>query len=1112
MTGLGENTSGTGSLSDIKRALLDMKLSRQRSAAAERNRIQPVARTGQLQVSDQQRHLWLLHQLAPEQPVYNVPFALRLCGELDTGALREALRRLVGRHESLRTRFGSEHGVPYQLVDEAPAGWPLPVTDLSQLPGAERRARATELVEAEARAPFDLAAGPLFRTRLLRLADDEHILVLCLHHIVTDGWSVGVVTKELAALYEGRELPELTVQPADHAAWQRRRLAGDGLHAQTDYWRATLDGVPTIDFPADRTRPSRPTWAGAELELDLPDGLGAALRDWARIERVSLLAVLQAGFLTVLTRYTGQEDLAVGSVFSGRTRSEVEPLVGFFANTLVLRTSTAGNPTFRELVGRCQETVLGALEHQDIPFGTLVEELRPERTPGRNPLFQISFTLLTGAMTGEFGLGELAVEPMPVENGTSRFDLAFQVNEAADGRLRVWLEYSTELFERGRMERLVDHFRSVLEQGVGAPDVAMGELELVGGVERRRVLEEWNPVPVVRGEDGLLLHEVVERQVGVAPSAVAMRFEGVEVSYGELDASANRLAQLLRADFGVGPDVVVGVLLDRGVEVPVAQLGVLKAGGAWLPLDPQHPAERHATCLNDAGVGVVVTTRALAELLPGSVARVCVDDPGVRARLAQVPESRPEGGARPGNLAYVIFTSGSTGVPKGVMVSHRAAVNFVVNARELFRIGPGDRLLQFANPAFDVSVFDFYGALGSGAAVVGAPRERLLDPDGLQGLLAEERVTVADVPPAVLRLLDPEPLTDLRALFVGLEAFPAELVNRWGGERREFHNGYGPTEATVACVDYRCPPEGLSSAPPIGRAMANHRVYVLDAKLRPVPVGVPGELFVSGVGLARGYLRRPGLTAERFLPDPFSDAGGRMYRTGDVVRWRQDGNLEFLGRADRQVKIRGLRIELGEVEHAMTESTGVRQAVVTVHRPGTPQARLIGYAVLEPGQDPDVEALRTRLMDRLPQHMVPAQLIAIDALPLTPSGKLDHAKLPEPREGAARTHVPPGSATERELAKIWHGLLDAPLDTIGGYDGFFDLGGNSLQATRLISRIRDTFGIDLEPRLLFVHPVLRDLAARIDEELAAAAVDEDLEAEIAGLSEEELDRLLGEEA
>ncbi|MFF5639404.1 amino acid adenylation domain-containing protein [Streptomyces sp. NPDC012825] len=1053
--------------------------------------------------------------MAAEDPVYNVPIVLRLRGRLDVAALTEALRRLVVRHEALRTRFGAERGVPYQVIDEAPDTWRLPVTDLSGLPPADREARARAWTEERARAPFDLETGPLFHTHLLRLADDEHVLALCLHHIVVDGWSVGVVTHELAALYEGGELGPLDIQPADHAAWQRRRLAGGALREQLDYWRDTLDAVPSLDFPTDRPRPSQPAWAGAELELELPDELGPAVAGLARAERAPLLAVLQAAFLAVLGRYTGEDDLAVGSVFSGRTRSETEPLVGFFANTLVLRTSIAGDPTFRDLVARCKEVVLGALAHQDVPFGTLVEELRPERVPGRNPLFQISFTLLTGSVVGEFALGDLAVESVPVENGTTRFDLAFQVNQGTDGRLGVWLEYSTELFDRDRMERLVGHFRHVLEQVIADPGLRLSAVSLVPEDERRRLIEGWNPAPVDRAGDGLL-HQLVERQARAAGDLPAVRFEGAELTYRELEADANRLAHLLRDEFGIGPDTVAGLFLDRGPDIPVAQLAVLKAGGAFLPLDPQHPRERVAVYLGDARARVVITTDVLAAGLPAGTPVLSLDDPAVRQRLASAPATAPHAVNSPDDLAYVIYTSGSTGAPKGVMISHRAAATFVLNAGELFGIAPGDRLLQFANPAFDVSVFDFYGALGSGATVVGAPRTTLLDPDRLQDLMRREGVTVADVPPAVLRLLDPEPLTELRALFVGLEAFPAELVNRWATGKRAFHNGYGPTEATVACIDYLCPPGGLTAPPPIGTAMDDHRAYVLDDSYEPVPIGVPGELYVAGAGLARGYLNRPDLTAERFLPDPFTGVGERMYRTGDVVVRRADGNLEFRGRADRQVKIRGLRIEPDEIEHALIRLDGVRQAVVTVDLPGTPQARLIGYAVLESGTGADTEKLRGALMNSLPQHMVPAQILALDALPLTPNGKLDHKALPAPRQAGDRVHVAPGTPTEQVLADIWAQLLGVPAAGIGSHDGFFDLGGNSLQVTRLISRIRDSLSIDLEPRTLFAHSALHDLAARIDQHLADAAAEEAaleaaLEAEIAGLSEEELDRLLREE-
>ncbi|WP_316520108.1 non-ribosomal peptide synthetase [Kitasatospora brasiliensis] len=1072
-------------IEEKRRALLDLRLRQrraERTERAEQDRIVPVSREGRLPLSFQQQGLWFLSRFAPEQSVYNVPFAVRLRGELDTAALRAALLGVVARHESLRTRYLEADGEPYLVIDPAPDEWVLPVHDLVDLPEGERDAEVVALTEEEARRPFDLESGPVMRTTLVRIADDDHVLMLTLPHIATDGWSANVLADELAALYAGQEadtLPELPTQPADFAAWQHRRLAGAEMREQLDYWRRRLDGLPVVDFPTDRSRPVVPTWAGAYLEAELPAELGVALRELARSSGVSLLAVLQAGFLTVLSRYTGQDDLAVGSVFSGRTRSEVEPLVGLFANTVVLRTSTAGNPTFAELVERCQETVLGALAHQDAPFGMVVDAVRPERDPGRNPLFQISLTLQTAGTSGRgFRFEGLETEPLPYRGSGSRFDLGLTLAETPSGRFDISVEYSTELFDRVRMERLVGHFRGVLERAVEAPGSAVGGLGLLGVVEREQVLSGWNPVAVGRAEDGLLLHGLVERWAGERPDGVAVRFEGGELSFGELDLRANRLAHLIRGVGGVGPDGVVAVLLDRGLDLPVALLGVLKSGGAWLPLDPQNPVERLEAQLVDAGVRLVVTCEALEGLLPAGVPRLVLEREA--GRLGGLPGVAPVVETCADHLAYVIYTSGSTGVPKGVMVSHRSAVGFVCNARELFGLGVGDRVLQFANPAFDVSVFDFFGAWGSGAAVVGAPREVLLDPVALGELLRRERVTVADVPPAVLRLLDPVPLVDLRALFVGLEAFPAELVNRWVGPGRAFHNGYGPTEATVACVDYACPVGGVVASPPIGRAMANHRVYVLDGGLEPVPVGVAGELFVAGVGLARGYVGRADLTAERFVPDPFSGSGGRMYRTGDVVRWREDGNLEFLGRADRQVKIRGLRIELGEVEHALSRVDGVRQCAVVVREPGTPGAWLSGYVVPEPGVVLDGARVRSVVLDRLPLHMVPSQVVVLEALPLTANGKVDQARLPEPVARAREAYAAPVTGTECGLARIWHELLDVPVERISVHDSFFDLGGNSLQATRLLSRIRDLFGARIDLRQVFTDSELRPLAARID--------------------------------
>ncbi|MGH3159083.1 MAG: non-ribosomal peptide synthetase, partial [Streptosporangiaceae bacterium] len=876
------------------------------------------------------------------------------------------------------------------------------------------------------------------------------------------------------------------------------------------YWRETLDGVVPLEFPSDRVRPVQPTGAGAIFTSAMPADTCRAVREFGQAEGVSLLAVMLAGFQLVVSRYTGQQDLAIGTLMSGRSRSEMEPLVSFFANTVVLRGNIAGNPAFRVLAHQCHEALLEAMVNQDVPFGTLVEILKPDRVPGRNPLFQHLFTLMPARMLAQFEFDGLQVDELVDEvaawRRTSRFDLSVQVNDQPDGGIGFWIEYSTELYDHDRIERLVDHLAVGLSNALAAPGDGIGSVDILPAAELGRLVADWNPVPAAR--DDRLLHEVFVARAAEAPERTAMRFAGAELSYGELDARSSRLANVL-VEAGVRPGRVVGVLLERGFGLPVAELGVLKAGGVWLPMDTQYPAERLAYQLGDAYVSLVVTTSDLAGLLPADVRPVLLDS-GV---LDGQPDNVSVAGVTPEDVAYVIYTSGSTGRPKGVMVPHRAAVNFCAAFGELFRVTPGDRILQFSNPAFDVSVSDFFATFAAGATVVGAPRSVLQDPDALQALMQEERVTFGDIPPAVLRLLDPGPLADLRALFIGMEPFGPELVNRWARPGREFHNGYGPTEATITCVDYRCPEGRLTGPPPIGRAMANQRAYVLDKRLRLVPVGVPGELYMAGAGLAHGYLGRPELTAEKFLPDPFAPAPGeRMYATGDLARWRSDGQLEFLGRTDRQVKIRGLRVELGEIEHVLAGYPGVRQATVVVKEPGTPQARLIGYFVPSIGMELASSEIRDYLTARLPQHMIPAALLCLGKLPLTPVGKIDPARLPDPgTAGSDRTE--PSTETQRRLAGIWSGLLELDSDRIGPQDNFFIAGGNSLQVTRLISRIRDSFQVTLQPRDLFTHPVLEQLADQIDKAAPKAPDDAtaaQLEAEIAELSEAELDRLLEE--
>lgn len=1102
-------TQNSRKLADIRHELPERETQGHEDEAAAREGITPVPRTGKLVLSEQQSNMWFLYQLAPQSPVYNQPQALRLRGNLNITALTEAFHGLVEQHESLRTRFGSEDGVPYQVIDPSAHMWSVPVSDGSGI-------CIQDWIDAGASIPFDLEKGPLYRLSLLRIAPDDHVLLMVWHHIIVDGWSARQISEELAVRYAAARrgaaagLPELAVQPADHAAWQRRWLLGNEAAEEIDYWRETLAGVVPLEFPLDRPRPVQPTGAGAVLLSALPPDTCRAVREFGQAEGISPFAVILAAFQMVVSRYTGQEDLTIGTLMSGRSRLEMEPLVSNLVNSVVLRGNLSGNPAFRILVQDCQDSLLEAMANQDIPFGTLVETLKPERAPGRNPLFQHLLTLMPAQMLSQFEFEGLQVDEMVEEvaawRGTSRFDLSVQVNDQPDGGIGFLIEYSTELYDRDRIERLVEHLAVTLSNALTVPDAGIDSVDIMSTAERDRLLTEWNPVPSAL--DGRLLHEVFMARAAEAPKRTAMRFAGAELSYGELDARSSRLANVL-VEAGVRPSRVVGVLLERGFGLPVAELGILKAGGAWLPMDTQYPAERLAYQLGDADVSLVVTTSDLAALLPAHVTPVLLDSGVLDGR----PDTAPVTGAVPEDVAYVIYTSGSTGRPKGVMVSHRAAVNFCAAYEELFRVTPDDRILQFANPAFDVSVSDFFATFAAGATVVGAPRSVLQDPDALQALMQEERVTFGDIPPAVLRLLDPEHLTAMRTLFIGMEPFGPELVNRWARPGLEFHNGYGPTEATITCVDYLCPDERLAAAPPIGRAMANQRAYVLDKQLRLVPVGVPGELYMAGAGLAHGYLGRPELTAEKFLPDPFaSTPGERMYATGDLARWRSDGQLEFIGRNDRQVKIRGLRVELGEIEHVLAGYPGVRQATIVVKEPGTPQARLIGYFVPNTGMDLVTSEIRHYLAARLPTHMVPAALLCLDELPLTPVGKLDPARLPDPEiAGSDRAEL--ATETQRKLAGIWSRLLELDSDQIGPADDFFIAGGNSLQVTRLISRIRDTFQVTLQPLDLFTSPVLEQLADQIDKAVRKTsddAIAAQLEAEIAELSEAELDRLLEE--
>ncbi|MFJ6405416.1 amino acid adenylation domain-containing protein [Streptomyces hydrogenans] len=1031
-------------------------------------RIPAVPRTAPLPLSHQQEGLWFLHQLDPDSPVYNVPLALRLRGRLDADRLSRALDRLVARHESLRTRFVAVDGTPVQITDPAPEPRPLTVTPVhpDQVPEA--------LAEAATR-PFDLAADPLLRTELLRLGPAEHVLLLCTHHIVADGWSAGVLLDELATLYTDPDaaLPALAVQPADHAVWQRARLADDVLDKQLGYWRERLHALPQLDFPTDRPRGTAAGHPGATVELRIQDGVGASLRALADAERASLLSVVMAGFLLVLSRHSGQDDIGIGSVLYGRDRPELEPLVGYFANTVVLRADLAGNPTFRELAHRCELSVRGATDHQDLPFSTLVEQLRPAREPGRNPLFQISLTLHadeTAAAGPAFG--PVTAEPLPVTGSVARFDLAAHATVTADGGLRLQAEYATDLFDEDRMTRLLEHLGRVLARAAAEPDAPVGAFVLPGPDETA-LLRRWSAARREVPAD-TSLWDLFAAQVRRRPDAVAVVAGEERTSYAELARRAERLAARLAAR-GVTRGSLVGLCVRRDTDLVVGILGILRAGAAYVPLDPDYPARRLSYMAADAGLSVVVAQRGLDA--PGTVLLLDADTDGD----LPVPEATVTGA----DLAYLIYTSGSTGEPKAVTVPHGQVVRLMRATQDRYRFDERDVWTLFHSFAFDFSVWELWGALVHGGRLVVVPFWQTRSPEDFHRLLVREGVTVLNQTPAAFRQLvaadeeRPAPLA-LRYVIFGGDALDTESVRRWfdrhGEDSPRLVNMYGITETTVHVTHCPLTRELLSqNASPIGEPIPDLSLWVVDRAGHPAPLGVPGELLVGGAGLSWGYLHRPGLSARRFVADAFGGApGARLYRSGDLARRRADGGLEYLGRIDHQVKIRGHRIELGEIEAVLAAHPGVDHACVAVR-----DDRLVGYLVpATPGGPGDLGALRAHLAARLPAYMVPAALVPVESIALTANGKVDRAALPAPEPVRAGESVAPRDATERAVARVWAQLLGT--DRIGVHDSFFDLGGTSLDLTRLRAEIRREFGADLDVRDLYAAPTVERTAMLLD--------------------------------
>ncbi|HEX5753854.1 MAG TPA: amino acid adenylation domain-containing protein [Archangium sp.] len=1037
----------------------------------------PMPGDGVPPLSFAQQRLWFLDRLEPDSPLYNVFLALRLEGALDTAVLERSFHALLQRHESLRTVFPQGERGPFQAIS-ARGELPLEVVDLRELPGDAREAEALRRAGEEVRRPFALAAGPLLRVALLRLGEAEHVLVLVVHHIVSDGWSLEVLVRELKALYEaflaGGESPlaGLPIQYADYARWQREWLRGEVLEAQLAWWREQLRGAPpALELPTDKPRPPVQSYRGAWHRIHLPLALTEGLRELSRREGVTLFMTLLAGWQILLHRYSGQEDVCVGSPIAGRGHAGLEGLIGFFVNMLVMRARVRGEEPFRVLLGRVRETALGAYEHQDVPFEMLVDALKPTRDTSRAPLFQVAFALNHAAP--QLALPGVVSRPVELHSQTAKNDLLLALTETEEG-LEGGLEYNTALFEASTLARMAGHLRTLLEGVVADAGQRVSELPLMGEAERAQVLVEWNGRRAGYPQD-TCSHHLIEERVALTPDAVAVAFEDSQLTYRELNQRANQLAHRLRS-LGVGPEARVGVCLERSLEMVVALLGVLKAGGAYVALDASYPSERLAFMMDEARMPVLVTSRALADGLPSrGERRVLLDaEAGV---LALQPEDNPAPDVGVDHLAYVIFTSGSTGRPKGTLLTHRGLCNTVLAAVETRGLHAGSRVLQYGALGFDVSVTDIFPTLVVGGCVVMAPRESLLPGAPLDALLKKQRVTLWAMTPSVLAQQEGE-YPALETVVSGGEACTPEQVAKWRPGRR-FINEYGPTEVTVCATSNA---DVDASRPTLGRPLPEVRVYVLDRWLRPVPVGVTGELYVGGPGVARGYLERPELTAERFLPDPFNGApGARMYRTGDLGRWLSGGSLEFLGRSDAQVKLRGFRIELGEVESALVGHAEVKEAVVVAREDVPGGKRLVAYVVpVSPRPPAGSTALRTWLKQTLPEHMVPSAFVFLEALPLTPHGKVDRAALPMPdmhRPVSGDSYVAPEAGLEQSLAAIWAEVLR--LDRVGADDNFFDLGGNSLLLQAVHVKAEAWVGHRFPLVELFQFPTVRALAARL---------------------------------
>ncbi len=1053
-------------LSAAKRALFERRMRGEPIGTAGSQLISRCPNRTSTILSFAQQRLWFLNQLDEGGSAYNLPEAWHLTGHLDVNSLEKSIRKLLARHQVLRMSFVGEQGVPVEAISTEES-FKLSAIDLIGYPPGEREAKARQLMTEEACRPFDLSQGPLVRAILLRTGELEYDFLLVLHHIVTDGWSFGVLRHEIAAFYnaisagQAPALPVLPIQYQDYAYWQRQWIKGDVLQTQLAYWKQRLAGtLPLLQLPTDYQRPATQSSRGANEHLSMRKSLLEALNSLSRQECVSLFMMLFAAYCVLLYRHTGQEDILVGVPIANRTRTEVESLIGFFVNTLVLRADMSGNPTFRDLLSRIREVALEAYAHQDLPFEKLVEELQPQRDLSFNPLFQAMF-VLRNAPAEPLELAGVAVKPIEVETHSSMFDLTLYMTEEAEG-LTGWFEYSTDLFSYVTIKRLVARLQTLLEGIVADPGKRISDLPLLPEAEATKVLVQWNDTCAGYPQD-VLLHQLFEAQVERTPNAIAVDFEGKQLTYRELNERANRLAHFLRK-LGVGPDTLVAVCMERSLELVMALYGILKAGGAYVPIDPEYPQERVAFMMQDASAAVLLTQTRLADSLrEGGATVLCLD--GDWDRIAAEDPGNQSVTMKPDNLAYMIYTSGSTGKPKGAMNTHRGICNRLLWMQEYFALTTTDRVLQKTPFSFDVSVWELFWPLLVGARMVVAAPGGHRDSAYLVKLIGEQHITVCHFVPSMLRVFLEEAEVgrcgSLRHVICSGEALPFELQERFFALLScELHNLYGPTEAAVDVTYWTCRRGSERKVVPIGKPVANTQIYILDRLLQPVPIGVPGELYIGGVQVGRGYHNRPELTAERFISDPYSRSpGARLYKTGDLCRWLEDGSVEYLGRMDFQVKIRGNRIELGEIEAALSQHPEVSDAVVMVRERQTGDKTLVAY-VAGHGENPSLEErLRQYLKERLPDYMIPSLFVIVEKMPLTSNGKVDRLTLSKygNDQPKSETHfVAPRDELEFQVAGIWASVLG--LESISVQDDFFALGGHSLLAAQLFAKIERVMG------------------------------------------------------